>query len=125
MSPATRLGLGFALDPAYPQRRRARLWPGPDPAFGQPCPFRSPRCAYFDPDRLVRRRRRAMAPEKGIAIVTGAGSGIGAAAATALAAEAWHVVVVGRRPVPRDQLVHDNPELRLDAVPTDVTDEES
>jgi NAD(P)-dependent dehydrogenase (short-subunit alcohol dehydrogenase family) len=66
-----------------------------------------------------------MAPQQGIAIVTGAGSGIGAAAATALAADGWRVVVAGRRRGPLDQLAQDHPDLDLDPVPADVTNEAS
>ncbi len=66
-----------------------------------------------------------MAQQQGIAIVTGAGSGIGAAASTALAANGWRVVVAGRRRGPLDQLAHDHPDLDLDPVPADVTDEAS
>ncbi len=66
-----------------------------------------------------------MTSEKGVAIVTGAGSGIGAAAATALAADGWLVVLAGRRRDQLDQLVRNNPDLPLDAVPADVTDENS
>ena len=60
-----------------------------------------------------------------IAVVTGGGSGIGAATATALATDGWHVVLAGRRPAPLDELVAAHPSLRLDPVPTDVTDENS
>jgi NAD(P)-dependent dehydrogenase (short-subunit alcohol dehydrogenase family) len=60
-----------------------------------------------------------------IAVVTGAGTGIGAAVATALATEGWHVVLVGRRPAPLQELAAARPELLFDPVPTDVTDEES
>jgi NAD(P)-dependent dehydrogenase (short-subunit alcohol dehydrogenase family) len=66
-----------------------------------------------------------MAAQKGIAIVTGAGSGIGAAAAMSLAENGWSVVVAGRRRDPLDQLVHDHPELELDPVSADVTEEGS
>jgi NAD(P)-dependent dehydrogenase (short-subunit alcohol dehydrogenase family) len=66
-----------------------------------------------------------MASAKGIAVVTGAGGGIGAAAATALAADGWLVVLAGRRRDPLDQLARNNPALKLDPVPTDVTDEAS
>ena len=60
-----------------------------------------------------------------IAIVTGGGSGIGTAAALALAGDGWTVVVAGRREGPLHELVTAHPELALDAVPSDVTDEES
>jgi NAD(P)-dependent dehydrogenase (short-subunit alcohol dehydrogenase family) len=60
-----------------------------------------------------------------IAVVTGAGTGIGAAVATALATEGWHVVLVGRRPAPLQELAAARPELLLDPVPTDVTEEKS
>ncbi len=61
-----------------------------------------------------------------IAVVTGGGSGIGAAAAHALAGEGWTVVLAGRRPEPLQRTVADGTSLpgRLDAVPTDVTDEQ-
>jgi NAD(P)-dependent dehydrogenase (short-subunit alcohol dehydrogenase family) len=60
-----------------------------------------------------------------IAVVTGAGSGIGAAAATALATDGWTVVIAGRRRTRLDELAAAYPELPLDPVPTDVTDEYS
>jgi NAD(P)-dependent dehydrogenase (short-subunit alcohol dehydrogenase family) len=60
-----------------------------------------------------------------VAIVTGGGSGIGTAAALALAGDGWTVVVAGRREEPLHELVAAHPELTLDAVPSDVTDEES
>jgi NAD(P)-dependent dehydrogenase (short-subunit alcohol dehydrogenase family) len=59
------------------------------------------------------------------AVVTGAGSGIGAAAATALATDGWTVVIAGRRRTRLDELAAAHPELALDPVPTDVTDEDS
>jgi NAD(P)-dependent dehydrogenase (short-subunit alcohol dehydrogenase family) len=60
-----------------------------------------------------------------IAVVTGAGSGVGAAAATALASDGWTVVLAGRRRTPLDEVADAHPELHLDPVPTDVTNEES
>jgi NAD(P)-dependent dehydrogenase (short-subunit alcohol dehydrogenase family) len=60
-----------------------------------------------------------------IAVVTGAGTGIGAAVATALATDGWHVVLAGRRPAPLQEIAAEHPDLLLDPVPTDVTDEES
>jgi NAD(P)-dependent dehydrogenase (short-subunit alcohol dehydrogenase family) len=61
----------------------------------------------------------------GIAVVTGAGTGIGSGAATALAAEGWLVVLAGRRPAPLRELAAAHPDLLLDPVPTDVSDEDS
>jgi NAD(P)-dependent dehydrogenase (short-subunit alcohol dehydrogenase family) len=60
-----------------------------------------------------------------IAVVTGAGSGIGAAAATALASDGWTVVLAGRRRAPLDELAAAHPQLLLDPISTDVTDEAS
>jgi NAD(P)-dependent dehydrogenase (short-subunit alcohol dehydrogenase family) len=60
-----------------------------------------------------------------IAVVTGAGTGIGAAAATALASEGWTVVLAGRRRTPLDELAAAHPQLLLDPIPTDVTEEAS
>jgi NAD(P)-dependent dehydrogenase (short-subunit alcohol dehydrogenase family) len=60
-----------------------------------------------------------------IAVVTGAGTGIGSGAATALAAEGWLVVLAGRRPAPLRELAAAHPDLLLDPVPTDVSDEDS
>jgi NAD(P)-dependent dehydrogenase (short-subunit alcohol dehydrogenase family) len=60
-----------------------------------------------------------------IAVVTGAGTGIGAGAATALAADGWLVVLAGRRLAPLQELAAAHPDLLLDPVPTDVTEEES
>ncbi len=60
-----------------------------------------------------------------IAIVTGGGSGIGAAVGTALASDGWTVVLAGRRRTRLDEVAAASPELTLDLVPTDVTDEES
>jgi NAD(P)-dependent dehydrogenase (short-subunit alcohol dehydrogenase family) len=61
----------------------------------------------------------------GIAVVTGAGTGIGSGAATALAADGWFVVLAGRRPAPLQELAAAHPDLLLDPVPTDVSDEDS
>ena len=60
-----------------------------------------------------------------VAVVTGAGGGVGAAAATALASDGWTVVLAGRRRTRLDEVADAHPELHLDPVPTDVTDEES
>jgi NAD(P)-dependent dehydrogenase (short-subunit alcohol dehydrogenase family) len=60
-----------------------------------------------------------------IAVVTGAGAGIGAAVATALATEGWLVVLAGRRLAPLQELAAAHPDLLLDPVPTDVSDEDS
>jgi NAD(P)-dependent dehydrogenase (short-subunit alcohol dehydrogenase family) len=60
-----------------------------------------------------------------IAVVTGAGSGIGAAVAMALGGDGWTVVLAGRRRARLEQLASAYPDLSLDPVPTDVTDEES
>jgi NAD(P)-dependent dehydrogenase (short-subunit alcohol dehydrogenase family) len=60
-----------------------------------------------------------------VAVITGAGSGIGAAAATALATDGWLVVLAGRRRNRLEELAAAHPELSLDPVPTDVTDEAS
>lgn len=60
-----------------------------------------------------------------IAVVTGAGSGIGAAAATALASDEWTVVLAGRRRTRLEELAAAHPDLSLDPVLTDVTNEES
>jgi NAD(P)-dependent dehydrogenase (short-subunit alcohol dehydrogenase family) len=60
-----------------------------------------------------------------IAVVTGAGSGIGAAAATALASDGWTVVLAGRRRTQLEELASAHPDLSLDPVATDVTDEAS
>ncbi len=60
-----------------------------------------------------------------IAVVTGAGTGIGAAAATALAREGWTVVLAGRRRTPLDELAAAQPQLMLDPISTDVTNEAS
>jgi NAD(P)-dependent dehydrogenase (short-subunit alcohol dehydrogenase family) len=60
-----------------------------------------------------------------VAVVTGGGSGIGAATAIALAGEGWTVVVAARRRAALEDLAAAHPDLALDPVPTDVTDEES
>jgi NAD(P)-dependent dehydrogenase (short-subunit alcohol dehydrogenase family) len=60
-----------------------------------------------------------------IAVVTGAGSGIGAAAATALATDGWTVVLAGRRRTRLEELAAAHPDLSLDPIPTDVSNEES
>ena len=60
-----------------------------------------------------------------IAVVTGAGSGIGAAVAMALGGDGWTVVLAGRRHARLEELASAYPDLSLDPVPTDVTDEES
>jgi NAD(P)-dependent dehydrogenase (short-subunit alcohol dehydrogenase family) len=60
-----------------------------------------------------------------VAVVTGGGTGVGAAAALALAREGWRVVIAGRREGPLRDLAGAYPDLTLDVVPTDVTDENS
>ncbi len=60
-----------------------------------------------------------------VAVVTGAGSGVGAAAATALATDGWLVVLAGRRRTRLEALAAEHPDLLLDPVPTDVTEENS
>src|SRR5829696_374031 len=60
-----------------------------------------------------------------VAVVTGAGSGIGAAVATALASDGWTVVLAGRRRNRLEELAAAHPDLPLDPVPTDVSDEDS
>jgi NAD(P)-dependent dehydrogenase (short-subunit alcohol dehydrogenase family) len=60
-----------------------------------------------------------------VAVVSGGGTGIGAAAAIALARDGWTVVVAARRRTPLEELASAHPDLALDPVATDVTDEES
>jgi NAD(P)-dependent dehydrogenase (short-subunit alcohol dehydrogenase family) len=60
-----------------------------------------------------------------VAVVTGGGSGIGAAVATALAENGWMVGLAGRRRTRLDEIAAAHPELPLDPVTADVTDEES
>jgi NAD(P)-dependent dehydrogenase (short-subunit alcohol dehydrogenase family) len=60
-----------------------------------------------------------------VAVVTGGGSGIGAAVATALAENGWTVGLAGRRRTRLDEITAAHPELPLDPVTADVTDEES
>jgi len=58
-------------------------------------------------------------------VVTGAGRGIGAATAVALAEDGWRVIICGRRPEPLADLAANHPELLLEPVTADVTDEDS
>ena len=64
-----------------------------------------------------------------IAIVTGAGSGIGKATALALLSAGWSVVLAGRRIANLEEVVAEakalNPDFKVLAVPTDVTQEDS
>jgi NAD(P)-dependent dehydrogenase (short-subunit alcohol dehydrogenase family) len=60
-----------------------------------------------------------------VAVVTGAGSGIGAATAVALATDGWRVIICGRRPEPLADLAASHPDLLLEPIAADVTDEES
>jgi NAD(P)-dependent dehydrogenase (short-subunit alcohol dehydrogenase family) len=64
---------------------------------------------------------------KRIAVVTGGGSGIGAEVALALAADDWIVALAGRRKGSLDEVVARGSDLtgKLEAIPTDVTDEVS
>ncbi len=68
-----------------------------------------------------------IAPGARIAVVTGAGSGIGAATALALAADAWTVVLAGRRREALAQVARDGAGQpgALDPAPADVSDEGS
>ena len=74
----------------------------------------------MDNDRSRTNRER-------IAIVTGGGSGIGAAVAHALAGDGWIVILAGRRSEALEAVVVAGSGLtgKLDAIPTDVTDESS
>ena len=60
-----------------------------------------------------------------VAVVTGGGSGVGAAVALALTRDGWAVVIAGRRETALRDLVDAHPDLALDPVPADVTDEDS
>ena len=60
-----------------------------------------------------------------IAVVTGGGSGIGAAAATALARSGWTVAIAGRRAETLEAVADAHPNLHIEPVVADVTDEGS
>jgi NAD(P)-dependent dehydrogenase (short-subunit alcohol dehydrogenase family) len=64
-------------------------------------------------------------PQAGVAVVTGGGSGIGTAAAHALAGDGWTVVVAGRRRDALDAVVASSAHGTVDAIPADVTEEDS
>jgi NAD(P)-dependent dehydrogenase (short-subunit alcohol dehydrogenase family) len=66
-----------------------------------------------------------MTPQPRIAVVTGGGSGIGAASATALARSGWTVVITGRRIDALRAVAAAHPDLGIEPVATDVTDERS
>jgi NAD(P)-dependent dehydrogenase (short-subunit alcohol dehydrogenase family) len=58
-------------------------------------------------------------------VVTGGGSGVGAAVAVALGEDGWTVVIAGRREAALRDRAAAHPDLALDPVQADVTDEES
>jgi NAD(P)-dependent dehydrogenase (short-subunit alcohol dehydrogenase family) len=60
-----------------------------------------------------------------VAVVTGGGSGIGAATSVALAEQGWLVVLAGRRADALAEVTKAHPDLDLDPVQVDVTDEGS
>jgi NAD(P)-dependent dehydrogenase (short-subunit alcohol dehydrogenase family) len=60
-----------------------------------------------------------------VAVVTGGGSGVGAAVAVALGEDGWTVVIAGRREAALRERAAAHPDLALDPVQADVTDEES
>jgi NAD(P)-dependent dehydrogenase (short-subunit alcohol dehydrogenase family) len=60
-----------------------------------------------------------------VAVVTGGGSGVGAAVAVALGGDGWTVVIAGRREAALRDVAAAHPDLALNPVPADVTDEES
>jgi NAD(P)-dependent dehydrogenase (short-subunit alcohol dehydrogenase family) len=66
-----------------------------------------------------------MTPAHRIAVVTGGGTGIGAASATALAGSGWTVVIAGRRLDALRVVADAHPDLAIEPVAADVTDERS
>jgi NAD(P)-dependent dehydrogenase (short-subunit alcohol dehydrogenase family) len=60
-----------------------------------------------------------------VAVVTGGGTGIGAACGVALAEAGWTVVLAGRRAEPLEAVRDAHPQLALEAVVADVTDQAS
>ena len=60
-----------------------------------------------------------------VAVVTGGGSGVGAAVAVCLGEDGWTVVIAGRREAALRDVAAAHPDLALDPVQADVTDEES
>jgi NAD(P)-dependent dehydrogenase (short-subunit alcohol dehydrogenase family) len=75
----------------------------------------------------ISKEEMRMASMTRVAIVTGGGTGIGRAVALALAAEAYAVVVAGRRKQPLEAVAADGSKVgaRILAVPTDVSDPDS